>query len=101
MKKIWLDDVRPAPKEWVWIRTAEDCLLYLELWWDDISEISLDHDLGENIKTGYDVAKFIEEQVIVNGKRLPIVRIHSANPVGRKNMEAALISATRAVSWKQ
>lgn len=106
--KVWLDDVRDPVFHgyvgWVWIKTYEDCIVYLETFWHDITEISLDHDLGilstlgiPNVieKTGYDVAKWIEEKVIVHGWRLPVVRVHSANSVGRKNMEAALTNATR------
>jgi hypothetical protein len=62
--------------------------------------ISLDHDLGaEENGTGYDVAKFIEEAAY-KGTLPPIeVRIHSANPVGRKRMLAAIERAQ--LFWRQ
>ena len=47
--------------------------------------ISLDHDLGEE-KTGYDIAKYIVENQI----KVPPIAIHSANPVGRLNIEHLL-----------
>ena len=47
--------------------------------------IDLDHDLGEE-KTGYDIAKYIVEH------QIPLVgfRIHSANPVGKFNIQQLL-----------
>ena len=47
--------------------------------------ISLDHDLGE-AKTGYDIAKYIVSN------HLPLLgfHLHTANPVGRQNMEQLL-----------
>jgi hypothetical protein len=76
--------------------------VYLELWWDEINEISLDHDLGDTSKmTGYDVAAWIEERVCMDGWKLPVVRVHSQNPVGKKRMEAALLNATKFATWKK
>jgi DNA-binding PadR family transcriptional regulator len=42
--------------------------------------------LGEE-KTGYDIAKFIEEQVYTGNMDCPEWQIHSSNPTGRKNIE--------------
>ena len=48
MNKLWHDDVRPAPDEsWIWAKTngeAVDALLN-----NEITECSLDHDLGAEI----------------------------------------------------
>lgn len=64
-----------------------------------VTMISLDHDLGdEEVKTGYDVAKYIEEAAY---KRLlaPIdVAVHTANPVGKRNIEVAIARAK--LHWK-
>jgi hypothetical protein len=49
-------------------------------------EISFDHDLGENTKTGYDCAKWICEYCWTNGLPIPNWNVHSANPVGRDNI---------------
>ena len=47
--------------------------------------ISFDHDLGEE-KSGYDVAKYlVENQIAIKG-----FKVHSANPVGRMNIEQLL-----------
>src|ERR1039457_5435002 len=102
MVKIWLDDTRDPAKHahvgLVWVKTAEDCITYLSAFWNEISEISLDHDLGPKAtlglenhgeSTGYDVAVWIEERVIVDGWKLPVIHVHSQNPSGKKRIEAA------------
>lgn len=56
--------------------------------------ISFDHDLGENELTGYDLAKYIVERDLdENGKFIPDnfgFTVHSANPIGKKNIEYLL-----------
>lgn len=86
--KIWLDDERPMPPEFdVWLRTAQSAINVLRV--GGITHISLDHDLGGEL-TGYDVAKYIEEAAY-NKTLAPMeVTIHSANAVGRKNMDVAI-----------
>jgi hypothetical protein len=62
-----------------------------------ITHISFDHDLGDETLngTGYDVAKFIEAKAY-HGEIPPLTwTIHSANPVGRDNIKAAMESAER------
>ena len=46
--------------------------------------------LGENKNTGYDVVKWIEKQVYTNNYSPPEMIVHSANPVGCKNMLACI-----------
>jgi len=88
--KIWLDDERPMPPDFdIWIKTAKRAIQLLTV--GGITAISLDHDLGdESEQTGYDVAKHIE-QGAYNGTIAPLkITVHSANPVGRKNIEACI-----------
>ena len=88
--KIWLDDIRKPPIGWEWVKTVAETRRYLELY-RPITEISLDHDLGENQQTGYDLIKWLEKKVMTEGYRpFPKIRVHSANPVGKKNIEAAV-----------
>ncbi len=84
MKKIYLDDTRtPIDKEWVLVRNYSQFVTKVQdIGLENISEISLDHDLGDtamneyfnnvqpnytldynNIteKTGYDCAKWLVE----------------------------------------
>jgi hypothetical protein len=95
---VFLDDVRNAPNNsWVVVRNYERCIELLET--GKVEHLSLDHDLG-GILTGYDVALWIEERVWTGSFYPPIIEIHSANPVGRRNIEAAIASINRALSIK-
>jgi hypothetical protein len=88
--KVWLDDVRPKPDDFdVWLTDAAAAIRVLRT--GGVTHISLDHDLGDTSDTtGYDVAKFIEEAAY-KGLLAPLeVSVHSANPVGRKNIERAI-----------
>lgn len=89
---VFLDDVRDAPIGAVLCRTAEEALALIES--GKVSRISFDHDLGTEL-TGYDVAKRIEEMVATGQIAMPRWQVHSANPVGRMNIEAAMHSAER------
>jgi hypothetical protein len=94
--RIFLDDVRDLPDNYdVLIRRAEDLIAILRDGNIYIRCISFDHDLGENRKTGYDVAVFIEKMA-AEGRQIPIeYDIHSANPVGKEKIHAAMQAAYR------
>lgn len=54
--KLWLDDIRPAPTGWTWVKTAEEALSLLKT--GTVEEASLDHDLdmaevSADPKTGF------------------------------------------------
>lgn len=89
---IFLDDLRHPPAGATLCRTAEHAIALLES--GKVTCISFDHDLGTE-QTGYSVAKWIEERVAEGKFPMPDWRIHSANPVGRKNIQAAMESAAR------
>ena len=101
--KLWLDDERnPADPDIrkrfysygseVWVKTAQQAIDLLRT--GEVTEISLDHDLGDiSNGTGYDVAKFIEKSAYMLRLKPPKWWIHSANPVGRINMMVALANA--------
>ena len=111
--RIWLDDVRPMPNGFdFWAKNYYEMMGLLIS--GNVTHISFDHDLGlygketelDPRNTGYEVAKSIELQVFAyyNGEQsfyLPRLtwEIHSANPVGRKNIEQAMKSAER--FWEQ
>ena len=91
--KLWLDDVRESPnKGWQCVKTGEEAIELLKQ--GTVDSISFDHDLGDGI-SGYDVAKWIEEMAAHGGMERIVWRIHSANPVGQKNIEAAMNAADR------
>lgn len=88
--KVFLDDFRTQPEEWIKFDNVKDCIEFLDS--HEVCELSLDHDLGEcDTKNGYDVLLWIEEKVF-NDKsyNIPKITIHSANPPARKKMEQAV-----------
>jgi len=92
MIKLWLDDIRPAPPGWTWVKTVhEACLLLVEGQMFDKSkavvEASLDHDLGLCQKTGYDLVKWMAETGFWPQTK---PRVHSMNPVGAESMRATI-----------
>lgn len=94
--KLWLDDVRLPPDGWKWAKTADEAIAYLLT--GLVVELSLDHDLGpEEAGTGYDVITWIEEMTYVSGFNPPAtIKIHSANLVGRANMQRSIDAIRRA-----
>jgi hypothetical protein len=90
--KIWLDDERPMPPGFdCHVKTAAGVIELLAV--GGVTALSLDHDLGDDGGTGYEVACYIE-QGAYNGTLSPVeVTIHSANPVGRERMEKAIRKA--------
>jgi len=101
MLRLWLDDDdnRPVPPGFdLHVKTAQEAIDAIAS--GQISEISLDHDLGPpEAGTGYDVAKWIEEQAYLGAIPKLVWSVHSANPVGAKNIRNALESAER--YWAQ
>ena len=87
--KLWVDDERPAPEGWVWVKDVESARAVLR--WDNVAELSLDHDLG-NGPTGYVLAETLEQWWQDGGwkrDKVPVVlRCHSSNPAGRARIEA-------------
>ena len=99
--KIWVDDQRPAPKGYKWLDTVnkvKNFIMFTEdinhkyriftsdgiTPEDEIELIDLDHDAGSCAADGGDyieILNWLEE----TNRNYPI-RIHSANPVGVKNM---------------
>ena len=67
--KIWLDDERPAPDGWkkcLWPEQVIMLIVSAGLSGKfEVTDISLDHDLGEdNGRTGYDVIRYIQKQLV-------------------------------------
>jgi hypothetical protein len=107
--KIYLDDVRtPVDTSWEVVRNYDEFVSKVSHYGlTNIELISLDHDLGdtamveyytnvknnykleyENIqeKTGYDCCKWLVNLSIDNNIPLPLIYVHSANPIGSSNM---------------
>lgn len=83
--KLYLDDLRePKTSGWLIARDVKTALILFKT--GLVTEMSLDHDLGENAPTGYDFLREVEELVVTQGYTLPMCNIHSANPVGVSRM---------------
>jgi len=97
VKGLWVDDERPLPSDyaadgWDITTTSWGALVALET--NQYEIISLDHDLGCFVGnkeiTGYDILTWLIYRK-QDGNYVPTeVRIHTANPVGRKNMTETL-----------
>lgn len=89
--KLFLDDLRnPKSNDWVVVRSYDEFVECIKINGCP-SHISFDHDLGEG-KTGYDAAKFLVE-LDLDTKCIPNnfnFNVHSANPIGAKNIEMLL-----------
>ena len=96
--KLWIDDVRPAPEGYVWLRSVKHAKSHIEgcegmIALNEkyrekyaIEIIDIDHDAGEWCFHGGDYIKLLD-WLEETGRNYPI-RIHSQNVVGRMNMEA-------------
>ena len=93
---LWVDDLRPVPNtyrdeyEIRWARDYDEAVAELHRFRFDV--ICLDHDLGDG-PTGYDLCKYIVAKHIY----CPEYRIHTSNPVGRRNMTELLEHYTDAI----
>jgi hypothetical protein len=87
--KIYLDDIRAEPEGWIRVKTAQEAIGLLKS--NNVSEISLDHDLGDDINgTGYDVILWIEQEVYMKNYIPPVIKVHSANVPAGDKMEAGI-----------
>ena len=88
---LWLDDIRD-PKNFinvdydvVWVKTYDDFVKTVTEKMPLI--VSFDHDLGTD-KSGYDCAKWLINYCIEKNIAVPEYNIHSANPIGRANIDS-------------
>lgn len=105
--RLWIDDVRPAPEGYTWVKSVEEakaaiCLFEEEtenfldeydfppfdLWNRTIEVIDIDHDAGDYSNYGGDYIKLLD-WLEETGRNYPI-HIHSMNVVGRMNMRAII-----------
>jgi hypothetical protein len=93
--KVFLDDTRPAPEGWVRAYWPEEVIEFLET--GEVTDLSLDHDLGDDLHgTGYDVLVWLERSVVIDKVRPPAnILVHSANAGARGRMLAAVRSIQR------
>ena len=86
--KIWVDDIRAVPLGYEGTKSVDETITLIEKIEADGGEVELldlDHDLGDYARFGGDAIKILD-YLAERGAFYPI-RIHTANPVGRANME--------------
>lgn len=87
--KLWLDDIRQPPSYYSHhaysVDAAKMMILEAERRREDIECIDCDHDLGNYFQYGGDGIKLLD-WLAERGTFYPI-KLHTANPVGRANME--------------
>jgi len=97
MLKIYLDDIRsPTDSSWLVVRSVEDFKNRILSTSVPITDLSFDHDLGEDVSDGYDAAKWFVEYAMDNeevAQNLKMVIVHSDNTPGRENIAAYFESA--------
>jgi hypothetical protein len=87
--KVYLDDNRPAPVGWVLVRTADEAISLLRQ--GDVTEMSLDYDLGDpHFGTGLDVLDWLEQALSERRVQLPRLMAHSGSMLGRRRLQAAI-----------
>ena len=107
--RLWIDDVRPAPEGYVWLKSTREALRFITSAENcsQITHIDLDHDAGDFAYDGGDYIGVLQELerlsrkvTYVNGAAFHnfwhgqcqklTFRLHSMNPVGVANMRAII-----------
>ena len=89
--KLWLDDLRPVPDGYEGARSVDvskQLIPEAEHNGIEIEALDLDHDLGDYADQGGDAIRLLDW--LAERETFYPVEIHTANPVGRANMERIL-----------
>lgn len=90
--KLWLDDLRPVPYGYEGAKSvneAKKLIQEAEHNGIEIEALDLDHDLGDYADQGGDAIRLLDW--LAERETFYPVEIHTANPVGRANMERILV----------
>ena len=88
--KIWVDDVRPAPSGYIWLKSVDDFINYVDQHGvEGIAVFDFDHDAGDYASAGGDYIRCLDYLEFIGAQGIN-VRIHSANPVGVKKMRQVI-----------
>lgn len=85
--RLWIDDKRTAPDEWLWAKTSKKAIALLKNYSGMISEVSFDHDLGGDDTTRPVVMWLCENE---DEDWPPICHVHSSNPCGIEWLEGMI-----------
>lgn len=80
MINIFLDDWRPVPRNFIPVRSVQECVNLLKE--REVNILSLDYNLGAFQPTGFELVKWMAENNIYPKQ----IFMHSANPFGRVRM---------------
>lgn len=86
--KLWLDDIREIPDGYFGAKSVNEAIRIIELIEHRggiIELVDLDHDLGDFARFGGDAIKLLD--YLCERETFYPIAIHTANPVGRSNME--------------
>ena len=101
--KLWIDDVRPAPKGYIRAYSVNDAKYQIMMSEDDFHGeltgkcelLDIDYDAGDFYHDGGDYIKLLD-WLEETGRNYPI-RIHSMNVVGVKDMRTII----KRNNWKE
>lgn len=102
--KLWIDDIRNAPDDtWTVARTVTSAIKAIEMFGKDIKVISFDHDISYQIELNgvsrpYPSPETFQAVALFAAlywkttlyRDRPLVKIHTANPAGCKELERIL-----------
>ena len=88
--KIWLDDIRDAPNDYIHVRSVNNAKFVINQLIERGYEIELDldHDLGDYASDGGDAIYLV--RWLAENEIYPAVKLHTMNPVVRENMQAII-----------
>jgi hypothetical protein len=82
--KIWLDDIRPAPKGYVWCKSVNIAKRTIESAEEQIVLIDCDHDLGDYACDGGDGIKLLGKAALSN--KLGEIKCNRNHSITRNNI---------------
>ena len=97
--KIYVDDIREAPKGWTLATTINQAIKLIEMYSDELTAISLDHDISYQVEVNglsrpypspecfCSVARYLRDKPMPNK---PTVVLHTANPDGAGTLKYIL-----------
>lgn len=93
--KLFIDDIRnPSSNDFVVVRSTNDAIETVKHTWP--SFISFDHDLGGDDTSMVFLRRMVNE--VWNNQPVPNYTVHSANPVGSKNIVSFMESWKKSVT---
>jgi hypothetical protein len=104
-KRIYLDDVRETPRGWIRAYWPDQVSDHLDS--GNVTQVSLDHDLGETrllngrALDGNDVVTDIERRVHETDFQPPIMLVHAGNVTRAPSMEQGIEEIWRHVSRRE